>query len=63
MIWILDAVTGVWSLNHVITTSLGLSQTPIIKKPPQHLHRCNSVRVHPYAYPKHIKVIKHFIYI
>ena len=43
--------------------SLGLSHTPIIKKPPQRLHRCNNVRVHPYAHPPHIKVLKHFIYI
>ena len=27
------------------------------------LHRRNSVRVHPYAYPRHIKVLKHFVYI
>ena len=27
------------------------------------LHRRNSVRVHPYAYPQHIKVLKHFVYI
>jgi hypothetical protein len=25
--------------------------------------RCNSVRVHPYAYPQHMKVLKHFSYI
>jgi hypothetical protein len=23
----------------------------------------NSVRVHPYAHPQHIKVLKHFVYI
>jgi hypothetical protein len=28
-----------------------------------HLHRYNSVRVHPYAHPKHMKVLKHFLYI
>ena len=28
-----------------------------------HLHRCNSVRIHPYAHPQHTKVLKHFIYI
>ncbi len=28
-----------------------------------HLHRYNSVRVHPYAHPKHMKFLKHFIYI
>ncbi len=25
--------------------------------------RCNSVRVHPYAYPQHMKVLTHFLYI
>ncbi len=25
--------------------------------------QCNSVRVHPYAYPQHMKVLKHFSYI
>ncbi len=28
-----------------------------------HLHRYNSVRVHQYAHPKHMKVLKHCIYI
>ncbi len=28
-----------------------------------HLHRYNSVRVHPYAHPKHMKVLKYFLYI
>ena len=51
--------TGVWSLNHDITTSLGLSPTPIFLK----LHRRNSVRVDPYAHSQHIKVLKHFVYI
>ena len=55
---------GVWSLNHDITTSLGLSHTPIIQKSTPDLHRRNSVvRVHQYAHSQHIKVLKHFIYI
>ena len=28
-----------------------------------HLHMCNSVRVHSYVHPQHIKVLNHFIYI
>jgi hypothetical protein len=48
---------GVWSLNHDITTSLGLGPTPIIRKSIPDLHRRNSVRVHPYAHPQHIKVL------
>jgi hypothetical protein len=50
---------GVWSLNHDIAASLGLSPTPIFLK----LHRRNSVRVHPYAPPQHVKVLEHFTYI
>ena len=48
---------GVWSLNHHITTSLGLSHTPMFLKSTHGLHRCNSVRVDPYAYSQHIKVL------
>ncbi len=56
--------TGVWSLNHDVTISLQLSHTPIfLKSPPHLLHRPTSVRVHPSAHPRHIKVIKHFVYI
>ena len=43
------------SLNHDTTTSFG-STLP-------HLNRCYSVRVHPYAQPQHMNVLKHFIYI
>jgi len=53
----------VWSLNHDITTSLRLCPTPIFLNPTPDLHRCNSVRVHPYAHPWHIKVLKHCVYI
>ncbi len=53
---------GVWSLNHDITTLLGLCHTPIFLKSTPDLHRhSNSVRAHPYAHPQHIKVLKHFI--
>jgi hypothetical protein len=55
--------TGVWSLNHDITTSLGPSYTTISLKSTLDLLRCNSVRVDPYAHPQHIKVLKHFVYI
>ncbi len=48
--------TGVWSLNHdITTTSLGLSPTPIFLKSTPGPHRHNSVRVHPYAHPQHIR--------
>ncbi len=51
---------GLWSLNHDLTTSLGLSHTPNFHKIHHHLQRCISIRVHPYAHPLHIKVLKHF---
>ncbi len=56
---------GAWSLNHDITTSSGLrlSPTPIFLKSTPDLQRHNSVRVHPYAYSQHIKVLELFIYI
>ena len=44
----------VWSLNHDITTSLGLGLSSIFLKSTPALHRRNSVSVHPYAYPQHI---------
>ena len=54
---------GFWSLNHDLTTSLGLSHVPNFAKIHPHLHRRNSVRVHPCAHPQYIKVLKHFVYI
>ncbi len=54
---------GLWSLNHDLTTSLGLSHTPNFPKIHPHLQRCISIRVHLYAHPKHIKGLKHFEYI
>ncbi len=53
----------VYILNHDTTMSFGLHLTPIFKKFGPHLHRYNSVRVHPYAHPQHMKVLKHFLYI
>jgi hypothetical protein len=43
-----------------LTMSFGLRHTPYL---PCHLHKCNSVRVYPYAHPQHVKVLKHFVYI
>ena len=54
---------GLWSLNHDLTTSLGLSHTPNFSKIHPHLNKCTSVRVHPCTHPQHIKVLKHFVYI
>ncbi len=38
------------------------SPLPRFPKYGPHLHRYNSIRVHPYAHPQHMKVLKHFIY-
>ena len=51
----------VCSLNHDTTTSLRLSHAPIVLKIHPHLYGHNSVRMHPYAHPQHLKVPKHFI--
>ncbi len=51
----------VWSLNHHITTSLGLSHTPHFLKSIPNLYRCNGIRVDTYAHPQHIKVLKYFV--
>ena len=53
----------VWSLNHDITTSLGLGLSSIFLKSTPDLHRRITVRVDPYAHPQHIKVLKHCLYI
>ncbi len=53
---------GLWSLNHDLTISLVFIYAPNFAKIHPHLHRWNSVRVHPYAHPQHIKVLKHFVY-
>jgi hypothetical protein len=55
---------GAYSLNHDTTTSFGLPFTPIFQNlRSHHLHRYNSVRMHPCALPQHTKMDKHFIYI
>ena len=55
--------TGLWSLNDDLTTSLKLGYIPNFPKIHPHLHMRNSVRVHLYAHPQHIKVLKHFTFI
>jgi hypothetical protein len=52
-----DAVHRDLEPHRDITTSLGLRTTSISLKSFPDLHRRNSVRVHPYAHPQHIKVL------
>ncbi len=62
-IWMWDAVSG--DLQHQPWHHI------VIWAPPYpnflnfgpHLHRYNSVRVHPYSHPQHMKVLKHLMYI
>ncbi len=63
MIWIWNAARDClqpqpWHYN--ITRA---QPYPYYAKNHTHLHRHNRVRVHPYAHPQHMKVLKHFIYI
>ena len=39
------------------------SAIPIFSKIHPHLHIYYSIRMHPYAHPQHLKVLKHFVYI
>jgi hypothetical protein len=54
---------GVCSLHHDTATSYRLGHTPFpLKSPPT--CTCNTaIRMHPYAHPQHLKVLKHFGYI
>ena len=36
---------------------------PIFPKTHPHLHTYYSIRMHPYAHPQHLKVLKYFVYI
>ncbi len=55
--------TGLWSLNHDFTISVGVSHTLNFPKIHTHLQRHISVRVDPYAHPQHIRAPKCFVYI
>jgi hypothetical protein len=65
----LDAVSGgpqpqPW-FHNIILVHFGSIFLPHFSKksPPPHLNRCYSVRVHPYAHPEYMNVLKHFIYL
>ena len=45
-----------------VAVAYGFGHTPNFPKIHPHLHMRNSVRVHLYAHPQHIKVLKHFVY-
>jgi len=53
----------VYSLNKDTMMSFWLRQNPNFEKFAPPLYRYNCVRVHPNAFPQHMKVLKHFIYV
>jgi hypothetical protein len=53
---------GVCSLNHDLT-SYRLSHTHIPSNSPPLAQCINGIRMHPYAHPQHLKVLKHCAYI
>ncbi len=62
-IWMWDAVSGGLQPRPWHHNVIWASPYPNFQKFGPHLHRYNSVRVHPYAHPQHMKVLKHFIHI
>ncbi len=63
-IWIRDAVSSglqpqPW--HHTVIWAMPYPNFP--KFGPHPLHSYNSVIVHPYAHPQHMKVLKHFMFI
>jgi hypothetical protein len=53
----------VFSLNNVIMPSFHSSHAGLNYQNLGQLCQCNCVRVHPYAHPQHMMVLKHFPYI
>ena len=54
---------GVCSLNHDLTTSYRLGHTPFFLKFTPTCTCNTAIRMHPYAHPQHLKLLKHFVYI
>jgi len=54
---------GVFSLNNDTATSYRLGHTPFFLKTHPHLHTYYRMRMHQYAHPRHLKVLKHYVYI
>ncbi len=54
--------SGVWSLNHHITTSLGLSPTPFFQKSIPNLHRHNGMGEPICPFTAYQEVLKHVVY-
>jgi len=62
-IWMWDAVNGGSQPQPWHHNIIQARPYPIFPKTHPHLHTYYSIRVHPYAHPQHLKVLKHFVYI
>ncbi len=62
-IWIWDAVSRGLQPQSWHNNVIWAPPYPNRPKFGPHFHGYNSVRVHPYAHPQHMKVLKHLIYI
>jgi len=52
-----------WSLWGFEASTYNITQTQPYKKSTPHHKRYISIKVHPYAHPQHLEVLKHFVYI
>ena len=63
MVWMWDAIYGALEPQPRPYNITRTQPYPNFPKIHPHLQRCISIRVHPYAHPQHIKVLKYFEYI
>jgi hypothetical protein len=62
-IWMWDAVNGGLKPQPWHRNIIQARPYPIFPILHPHLHTYYSIRMHPYAHPQHLKVLKHFVYI
>ena len=62
-IWMWDAVNGGLKPQQWHHNIIQARPYPILPKFHPHLQTYYSIRMHPYAHPQHLKVLKHFVYI
>ncbi len=62
-LWMWDAVDGGSKPQPWHHNIIQARPYPIFPKTHHHLHTYYSIRMHPYAHPQHLKVLKHFLYI
>jgi len=62
-IWMWDAVNGGFQPQQWHHNIVQARPYPIFPKTHPHVYTYNSIRLHPYAHPQHLKVLKLFAYI